>query len=177
MFLKKLRGALPVLEALSHLAVVGGIVFVALEFVDQKASEREANSVRYLSIFYGDATAEARLRLQSYWLNQPMQLLSGRPGSAGVVEQLAYEQIFPAGGNPNATDLIRVVEQLDIIATCIKTNACDREIVENQLSSYVQNILCLYKRPLTELRVRFSIPDLGLIAERELTSGRPCESV
>lgn len=176
MFLKVVKRVLPVLEALAHVAVVLGIVFVALEFVNQRNRDREMNSLEILKEFHAQHVADARRRLQSYWLEMPVGELSGLSGSAGVMEQLASNQIFSHPAGTGAQDLITVLESLDIVGMCITSDVCDPMILRSQLASYTSNILCLYKLPIFELRTSYSIPDLGVAAQAIINGRLSCSS-
>lgn len=172
--MKWLKSALPPIEALSHLSVICGIVFVALEYSNQAVAKREQNALDFLQQFHEGSLTDARLRLQSYWLNMPLGQISGRPGSAGVIDSLASAQIFPAGGANGAADLIRLVERLDVIAICVSSNVCDRSISVLQLGEYAANLLCIYRAPLEKLREDFALPDLGKATETVLAESKTC---
>lgn len=156
-----LQKILPVLEGLGHASVVAGILFVALEFVNQKYEQRQRNSLDFLQNFYSSEVTESRYRLQTYWFDKPLDSISGLSGSAGVIDTLAASQIFPSGSSPNTPDLIRVVEQLDIIGNCISTEVCDKKTVTDQLGVFAKSFLCMYRAPLETLRDDYLLSDLG----------------
>ena len=162
------------LEALSYLSVILGIGFAALEYGGQADAKREQNALDFLQQFHEASLTETRLRLQVYWLEMPVTQISGKPGSAGVIDALALAQIFPGGGGKGSTDLIRLVERLDVIATCVQRDICDRTIIRQQLGDYAANLLCLYRAPLERLRKDYALPDLGRATVAVLSGTRPC---
>ncbi len=166
---------MPVLEALSHLCVILGIGFAALEYSGQAADKREQNALDFLQQFHDAPLTEARLRLQAYWFDVPVAQISGKPGSAGVIDALALEQIFPTHGGKGSADLIRLVERLDVIATCVRNAICDPAIIRQQLGDYAQNLLCLYRAPLDRLRRDYALPNLGRATGSVLTAGGSCD--
>jgi len=111
--------------------------------------------------FYREDITDAKLRLQSYWLDKPIKTLNNMPGSAGVIDQLSTMFIFPEQKKPNVNDLLRVIEQIDIISTCANTNICEKDIIIDQLGGFIASFHKFYQAPLCRLKVDYLMEDLG----------------
>ena len=70
--------------------------------------------------------------------------------------------VFPSKGQHDADELIRVVDYLDALGTCVETDVCDAEVVRRHLTEYVDRITCLYEAPLRRLREEHGLSSLGI---------------
>ncbi len=165
---------LKALEVFNHLAVICGIIFVALEYSNREDERREQAALQYLQNFQRADITDARLRLQAYWFDKPLAQISGMPGSEGVVASFADDQIFPAQKPPDADDLLRVIEQLDVLGACAASSVCDREMLVSQIGETTHSYLCLYASPLERLRKDHSYKTLGLKARTLQPEGAKC---
>jgi len=163
------------LEIASHTAVILGIAFAGIEYWLHQQERREEFALEQLQVFQSQHLQEARIELQTYWLDKPLAQLSGKPGSAGVIGALANEQIFPANTSANATNLLMIVESLDIIGACVTSSLCDREIIVRQLGGYAESLFCLYKAPLARLQDLHALSSLGQAAKKALMMRSGCE--
>lgn len=164
-----------ILESSANLGVLVGIAFAFYEIPRQSNAERMAASLQQLAVFQESHIVDARLRLQEYWLRQPVGLVSGMVGNRLVFNRLATDQIFPTDGNTNAGDLLRVLDQLDLMGACIKSSVCEGEIISRQVGRYAASLMCLYVRPIDELRDKYEMKSLGTQMMAIIGEGDPCE--
>lgn len=159
-----------ILEAISYVCVVLGIGFAAFQYAASIEAERRMNSVSYIQNFQNAEIVTARLQLQNDWLAYPLKAISGRVGSSQVIDDLALSFVFPNGESVRADSLVRVIDYLDVLGTCVKNEVCDKDVVRNHFGSYVQNLSCLYQAPIERLRSEHNLTHLG-IGMKELSVG------
>lgn len=155
---KKLKSSL---EIIGHFVVIIGIIFAFFEYSSHQSELRLQKSVEYMKDFYREDVTDAKLRLQSYWIDKPIKSINQLPGSAGVIDQLARNFIFPDQKKPNVNDLLRVIEQIDIISTCANTGICEERIIIEQLGGFITNFHKFYQEPICKLKTDFLMEDLG----------------
>lgn len=158
-----------VLEATSYVCVVLGIGFAAFQYDASIRAERRTNSVTYIQNFQSDEIVNARLQLQNDWLAYPLKAISGRAGSSQVIDDLALSFVFPKGKAIRADNLVRVIDYLDVLGTCVKNRVCDGLVVRDHFGDYVRNLICLYQAPINRLRIEHNLTHLG-ISMSELSS-------
>lgn len=168
----RLRIAKDILEVISYGCVVIGIGFAALQYTESIKAERRMNSVTFIQNFQNSEIVEARLQLQNHWLAYPLKAISGKSGSSEVIDDLSLSFIFPSGKEARANSLVRVIDYLDVLGTCIKNKVCDGEVIRDHFGEYARNLNCLYQAPLERLRSKHNLSQLG-IGMRELSLGTP----
>lgn len=163
------------LESGANLAVLFGIVFAFYEISRQSNAERMAASLQQLAVFQESHIVDARLRLQEYWLRQPVGVVSGKAGNRLVFDRLARDQIFPKDGDTNAGDLLRVLDQLDLMGACIQSKVCEGKIISRQVGRYAASLMCLYASPIDELRDQYEMKSLGTQIVAIIGEEDPCD--
>ncbi len=159
------------LEQVSHAAVIIGVILAVWGFLMREADRRSETALVFLQTFQDADMAAARQQFRAYWMAQPLAALSGRPGSAGVIDALAMEHVF---GSTEATAVfLRQIENLDLIGSCVEGGLCDAETIDNQIGDYATDFLCLYRRPIEELQSQHLMRDIGHAA-RHLVDGTGC---
>ena len=78
-----------VLEGMSYVGVLVGLLFVYTEYHDAKVQNREKNALEFIKEFQAEGLVEARLVLLRDWRKLPLGRIDGLAGSADVVDQLA----------------------------------------------------------------------------------------
>lgn len=150
------------LEAISYICVVLGIGFATFEYLSSKQSEREKNSISYIQNFQSSDIAKSRFSLQRPWLQFPFKSINGKSGSSDVIDRIALNNIFPEDGSVNSDHLIRVVDYLDVLGTCIENEICDHLIGQKHFGDYVDSLWCLYQAPIKRLRQEYGLSSLGI---------------
>jgi len=150
-----------VLEALSYVGVLVGLMFVYGEYRDAKVQSREENSLEFIKAFQSEGLAEARLVLLRDWRKFPMGRINGLAGSADVVDQLAVSFTLERGNDEGTDSLTRLIEFLDVVGTCVVNNICDKTIIQQHLGGFASDLSCLYREPIKQLQTRHGMVELG----------------
>ncbi|MEZ5879159.1 MAG: hypothetical protein R3D35_00615 [Nitratireductor sp.] len=150
-----------VLEALSYLGVIIGLVFAAFEYNAAKELQNEKNAIEFIRDFQAEEISEARLWLERQWRPYPLREISGKTGSAEVIDQLAMSFTIESTGGTGTDNFIRVVDFLDVVGTCVETGICNKTIITRHLGDFTENLLCLYQAPLKVLRGERGLETLG----------------
>lgn len=151
-----------------------GIIFAGYQFIISIQANKEQTSVAYILESQSDKLVEARLDLQKFWMNYPVGQITDKPGSHEVIDELAMSFIFPSGKAPNTDNLIRTVEFLDLIGTCVSALVCDKMIMEKHFGEYVSALSCLYQAPLKRLRTDQNLSNLGVSMKALLPKSTEC---
>lgn len=162
------------LEAISYFCVVLGITFAVYQYLKLVQTNKEQTAVSYILEFQSDELVKSRLKLQRDWFAYPISEISGKPGSSGVIDDLALSFTFPKGEAPTTDDLIKVVDFLDLIGACVEAQVCYRGIVERHLGNYVKNLNCLYQAPLKNLRKTHNLAHLGIAMQEIIKTDMEC---
>lgn len=150
-----------VLEALSYLGVIVGLVFAAFEYNAAKELQNEKNAIEFIRDFQAEEISKSRLWLERQWRPYPLKGISGKSGSAEVIDQLALSFTIESPGGNGTNNLIRVVDFLDVVGTCVETGICNKTIITTHLGDFTKNLLCLYQAPLKVLHGERGLETLG----------------